>query len=253
MAIQKVDEDSALGYGLIGSTAIHLAVFLLLVWWGKLFPTVMTIKETYYVDVVTMPVADPRAGSPTQKGDEPQVTPPPPSQAQMTVPQQTSKTAQRAANKIAPQKAAPSDDDFAKRMAKLEKNVEARHEESVLEGLRTKVKSNGSGRAGMPGASGKERGSDYSAYIQSRLKDAFRETISYTTKNPEMIVKLYIDTNGKLTRRTPEKSSGDRAFELSVQRAIDMASEKFPPPPAKQPFEGVFVFKPQGIISAPGK
>ncbi|MEI6704935.1 MAG: TonB C-terminal domain-containing protein, partial [Deltaproteobacteria bacterium] len=58
---------------------------------------------------------------------------------------------------------------------------------------------------------------------------------------------LFIDVTGKLSRRKVERSSGDRAFELSVQRAIDAASEKFTPPPDKKIFEGVFVFKPQGI------
>ena len=68
-----------------------------------------------------------------------------------------------------------------------------------------------------------------------------------------MIVRLFIDSSGKLSRRVSERSSGDRAFELAVMRAIDMASEKFPPPPGKKLFEGVFVFKPQGITPTRGK
>jgi colicin import membrane protein len=99
----------------------------------------------------------------------------------------------------------------------------------------------------MPAGSGKEAGSDYTAYIQSRLKDAFRETISYSSKNPEMVVRLFIDTNGKIARSRAERSTGDRAFEIAVLRAIDLASAKFTPPPNHKVFEGVFVFKPQGI------
>jgi len=99
----------------------------------------------------------------------------------------------------------------------------------------------------MPGATGKEAGSDYLAYIQSRLKDAFQKTINHTSKNPEMAVRIFIGSDGKLARTKAERSSGDRAFEISVFRAIDAASEKFPPPPGRKTFEGVFVFKREGI------
>jgi colicin import membrane protein len=142
---------------------------------------------------------------------------------------------------------AGNDSTLADRMAQLQRNQEARQEEAVLDRLRAKVKSAGSGRAGMPNAHGSQAGSDYTAYLQSRLKDAFRETISFSSKNPEMIVRLFIDSDGKLLRRITERSSGDKAFELAVQRAIDIAGEKIPPPPEKKIFEGVFVFKPQGI------
>jgi colicin import membrane protein len=258
MSACKADADSALGYGLIASTVIHLAVFFLLVWWGRLFPYNVTAKETYYVDIVNVPVADPRGGNPTQKGDSAQIAaPPPPAPAsRMTLPQPVKPVAKKSVtpDKTSSQKKAPpTDDEFAKRMAKLERNAEAQQEEAVLDRLRNKVKTNAGGRSGIPAFAGKERGSDYSAYLQSRLKDAFRETISYSTKNPAMIMRLFIDVNGKLIRRTPEQSSGDRAFEMAVLRAIDMASEKFPPPPGKQAFEGVFVFRPQGITSNQGK
>jgi colicin import membrane protein len=124
---------------------------------------------------------------------------------------------------------------------------EARQQEARMARLQEKVKSQGAGRPGMPGGNGKEAGSDYLAYLQSRLKDAFRDTISYTSKSPEMTVRIFIDTSGKLSRKKTERSSGDRAFEISVLRAIDTASEKFTPPPNRKVFEGVFVFKREGI------
>jgi len=79
------------------------------------------------------------------------------------------------------------------------------------------------------------------------LQDAFRKTINHSSPNPEMSVRLFIDTDGKLARKKAERSSGDRAFEISVFRAIDAASEKFTPPPGRKVFEGVFVFKREGI------
>jgi colicin import membrane protein len=137
--------------------------------------------------------------------------------------------------------------EFAERMARLERTAEAKQEEAALARLREKVKGPGSGRTGMPGGSGTEAGSDYMAYIQSRLKDAFQTTISYSSKSPEMTVRIFIDTDGKLSRKKAERSSGDRAFEISVLRAIDLASDKFTPPPGRKIFEGVFVFRPEGI------
>ncbi len=258
MTIRPAKVDRGIGVSCIVSTVIHLTVFLLLLWWGKLFPVNITYQETYYVDVVNLPVANPRAGSPTQKGNEAQVAPPPPPApaSAMKLPEKSApaaKTAVKPGAGAAKADPAKSDAAFAERMAKLEKINEARHEEAVMERLRSKIKASGSGRADMPTGSGTEHGSDYTAYIQSRLKDAFAETISYSGKNPEMIVRIFIDAGGKLTRRTIERSSGDHAFELSVLRAIDLASEKFTPPPAKKLFEGVFVFKPQGITPNRGK
>lgn len=254
MSFRKSDEDAVLGYGLLASTAIHLTVFLVMVWWGRLFPLTMSVKDTYYVDVVNLPVADPRSGSPAQRGDESQVSTPPAPAEQMNLPQPSKPALKPPLKPSNPsdQKKPPSPDEFAKKLAAMEKKAEARQAEEVLKNLSKKVTASG-GRAGMPSAGGKEQGSDYSAYLQSRLKDAFRETISYSTKNPEMIVRLFVDGSGKLTRRVPERSSGDKAFELAVFRAIDLASEKFPPPPDRRAFDGVFVFRPQGITPNPAK
>jgi len=142
---------------------------------------------------------------------------------------------------------AESSSEFDKRMAKLAQEAEARQAEEALARMRDKIRSQGAGRPGMPAGSGTQAGSDYLAYLQSRLKDAFQNTISYTSKKPEMTVRLFVDTDGKLSRKKIERSNGDRAFEISVFRAIDTASEKFTPPPGRKVFEGVFVFRPEGI------
>lgn len=252
MIVRQARVDTGMGVSCIASTVVHLAVFLLLVWWGKLFPVNMNLQETYYVDVVNLPVASPQAGSPSQKeSNAKQPSAPrkiPESAMALPRPDTKPKNAKQLKPPANVKDSAPeSSDEFAKRMSKLERVADARQEESVLARLREKVSSQGSGRAGMPAGSGNEAGSDYLAYLKSRLMDAFRETISYNSKNPEMTVRLFIDTGGKLSRRKAERSSGDRAFEISVFRAIDKASEKFTPPPNRKAFEGVFVFKPEGI------
>lgn len=258
MSTRFATVDSGIRTGFIVSTALHLAVFLLVVWLGKPLPENRSIQETYYVDIVNMPVSAPQVGSPTQRGEavEPAPAPPPLPARPMTLPKAAApgrKAPAPAEKPLAPAEDSTTDSSFAERMAKIQKSAEARQEEAALERLRGKVKATPSGRSGMPAAGGKEQGSDYTAYIQSRLKDAFRETISYSSKNPEMIMRLFIDSSGRLTRRVIERSSGDRAFELAVLRAVDNASEKFHPPPNRTIFEGVFVFKPQGITPDRGK
>jgi len=97
---------------------------------------------------------------------------------------------------------------FEQRMAKLQAVADARRQAQRIEELRSKV--TGSGRSGMPRGTGSEAGSDYTAYLHSRLKDAFRETISYSTKAPFVAVRLTIDTNGRLVRMNMEKAAMTR-------------------------------------------
>jgi colicin import membrane protein len=247
-------KDTGMGVSFIVSAVIHLTVFLLVLWRGGLLVP-LKIQETYYVDIVNLPVAAPRTGSPSQKGNDAQQEPPAP---KTSAPPMALPTPPKTGPKVQPSKpqktpvkgkdsSAESTSEFNERMAKLERSAEAKQEEATLARLREKVKNQGAGRAGMPAGKGKEAGSDYLAYLQSRLKDAFHETISYTSKNPEMTVRIFIDTDGKMSRKKTERSSGDRTFEISVLRAIDAAAEKFTPPPNRKVFEGVFVFKREGI------
>jgi len=238
--------DTGMGVSFIISTVIHMTVFLLVVWYGNHRPP-LKMEETYYVDVVNLPVASPRSGNPAQKGNDTLPAPAPlkASSPPMALPTPAKPGPAKAVKTR--ESGTESASEFAERMAKLERGAEARQEEAALARLRDKVRTQGSGRAGMPGATGKEAGSDYLAYIQSRLKDAFQKTINHSSQNPEMVVRLFIDTDGKLARKKAERSSGDRAFEISVFRAIDAASSKFPPPPSHKVFEGVFVFKREGI------
>jgi TonB family protein len=248
--------DTGMGASFTVSAVIHLTVFLLLTWYGSHRPP-LKIEETYYVDVVNLPVAAPQAGSPSQKGSDARQAPAPPhvTAPPMALPPQPKPgaKAQSAKQEKTPLKgkepATESATEFAERMAKLERQTEARQQEARMASLKEKNRNQGSGRAGMPGAGGKEAGSDYLAFVTSRLKDALNETISYNSKKPEMWVRLFIDTNGKLSRQKIEFSSGDRGFEISVQRAIDIASEKFQPPPNHKVFEFSFHFKPEGITS----
>jgi colicin import membrane protein len=254
MTARQPIKDTGMGVSFMASTVIHMTVFLLLAWYSSHRPP-LKVAETYYVDVVNLPVASPQAGSPGQKESGSQAaTPPKAAETPMALPAKPKAGSTTAGAKPIKAPAAvktatsESSAEFAERMAKLERAAEARQEEATLARLRDKVKNQGSGRAGMPGASGKEAGSDYLAYVQSRLKDAFQKTISHSSQNPEMAVRIFIDTDGKLSRKKAERSSGDRAFEISVLRAIDLAGEHFTPPPNRKVFEGVFVFRRESIL-----
>ena len=253
--VVKID-DTGLGVSLIASAVIHMAVFLLLALSGSLLPPHMEIQETYYVDIVTLPVASPQSGTSAQSPSGTQEVPPPPAQPPlMTVPSRT-KLAPKAVVKsagIPPTKPATEQDTaetesaFSDRIAKLESSREARREEAVLEKLRNKVKTGMASKVGTPGSSGAEAGSRYADYVKARLEDALKITSSYTSKSPEVAVRLTIASDGRLSRLKIERSSGDATFELAVRRAIDLASEKFTPPPNHATFENGFVFKPKGI------
>jgi colicin import membrane protein len=88
MVIHQTTNKGTFGVSLIASTVIHLAVFILLAWSGALFPASTTVKETYYVDVVNLPVASPRAGNPTQKGNGMEAPSPPLPQKRIIPPTQ---------------------------------------------------------------------------------------------------------------------------------------------------------------------
>jgi len=248
--------DTVSGVCFVASTVIHLTVFLLLIWWGRLFPSQSAFHETYYVDIVNLPTADPQAGTPSQKGREEVAAPPPAAPQPMTVPLPAKipppkivKTINKPTKSTTTKESAETESAFASRMEKLKRTSEARREESDFEKSLSKVKGASSSKAGMPGGSGVAAGSSYPDFIKSRLEDALKVTSSYSSKNPEVLVRLTITAEGKLSGRKIERSSGDALFEMAVRRAIDLASEKFVAPPNHNVFESGFVFKPKGISS----
>jgi colicin import membrane protein len=201
----------------------------------------------YYVDVVNLPVAVPQAGFPDSSETARVPLPALPS-PQMQLP---AKADAKPATSAVPAKAGKptpvgeSAREFKERMDRLENEVEARHAAAALESLAKR----GAGKApvGMPSGVGSEAGSDYAGYLQSRLKDAFKTTIAYQSKNPEVVLRLTIDRYGRVVRFLMERSSGDKLFEDAVARAVDKAEKTFPPPPGGGTFDYGFVFRPVGV------
>jgi len=207
--------------------------------------------RTIYVDVVNLPVAAPRAGAPSGSGtgNQPasEMTPPPALRA-MTLPEV--KPAPVKSVKV-PSKAETGETshEYQARLDAMEQEAEARRQEAALATIRNRIatRNSGSPPAGMPGGTGNQAGSDYAAYLQSRLKESFAVTIDWKSKKPLVAVRLTVDAKGALVSYKIEKSTGDEIFEDSVERAVQMAKKHFPPPPYGKEFTYGFVFKPEGV------
>lgn len=235
------------------SSICHLTFYIALVKFH--FTWLYTPKEeqVYYVDVVNLPVASPQAGSPTAAGQVPSVPPPSKSEPQeMKLPAKStvmpSKKQTPATPSAKPAKSATETaKEFEERIARLERETEAQHAAAALEALKKRTVGPSAVQPGMPGGTGKEAGSDYASYIQSRLRDAFKTTIAYASKAPEVVIRLSIDRTGHVTKSRIERSNGDALFEDAVLKAVSKAEKSFPPPPGGGEFEQGFIFKPQGV------
>ena len=247
-------KDPGPGGMFICSFLLHAALFFLVTKFNILSGVQVDHPPVYYVDVVNLPVASPRSGNPAGSAATASVAPPAqkPQAQEMKLPAKPTPPSRPKSTPPTPSSGAKLDHqesarDFEERLARLERENESRHAAAALDALRKRATGSGKGQAGMPGATGKEAGSDYSSYIQSRLKDAFKATIAYQSKAPEVRVRLIINRAGRIARQRIEYSSGDRLFEDAVLQAIAKAEKSFTPPPTGQDYEYGFVFKPQGV------
>lgn len=233
------------------SFLLHLAVFFLIMW-GQLLPAFRPDETPVtYVDMVTLPVAAPQSGAPApaEKSAPAAPAPPsaPPAPAAMTLPQKKPAAKSKAPEQAAPREnvekqAADEGREFSERMAKLERQAEERRQADVLE----RLKNRGS-RVGMPGAKGTEAGSDYSSYLQSRLKDAFSQVVVAQSKSPQVIASITVGSDGRIAEFRVEKQSGDPLFDDAVARAVTIAGKSLLPPPGGGQFKRVFRFRPEGV------
>ncbi|MBJ6801520.1 cell envelope integrity protein TolA [Geomonas propionica] len=233
------------------SLVCHLVVFLVIVNWHFLPEFHQDETPVTYVDMVTLPVASPQSGMPappapaeTKAPAAPAPAPPAPAKPAMALPTKpAAKTppAKPKAQTEAQQKEA-EDKAFNERMAKMQQKAEERRQAAVLDAL----KKRGSSRTGMPGATGNQAGSDYSSYLQSRLRDALKQVIATQTKAPQVIATITVSPDGSIDYRV-EKGSGDPFFDDAVQRAVALAGKTLVPPPNHTQYKRVFRFMPEGV------
>jgi colicin import membrane protein len=244
---------------LLLSLSLHLAVLLSISFFGA-FRSKLREPAPYYVDIVSLPALSPAPAGPepmqapaTPAAAVPSAPPPTPQKPAMTIPAKTpavpaspSATEKEAREKEAREKEAREQEarEFAQKMSRLEHNANGKHRDDAIAALQKKLTEK---KGGAAVGTGTDSGSDYGAYIQSRLKDALSATLVYRSKAPETAVHLYIDKTGKLLRYVMVRPSPDKLFNDSVTRAIEKAKANFPPTPAGAGFDKLFVFSPQEV------
>jgi colicin import membrane protein len=240
------------------SLLVHLGLSSL-IFWTMSSPQFHPVEEQVtYVDMVTPPVASPQAGTPSPARIPPRKTP----VAPLPVPAPVAPAPVRLQAAAMPlpvakpqpkpisekpklEQPAPVEDgrEFDEQLARIQQRAEDKRQAAVLDRLRK-----GSLKVvGTPKGEGGQAGSDYSSYIQSRLKDAFRQMIASRTRAPQVLVRVSIGIDGRISNFRLEKTSGDSVFDLAVSRAVTFAGRSFKPPPGGLPFERVFRFRPEGV------
>jgi len=238
-----VKHDSTVRWTFTLSLVLHLLTIIAL---NSNYFSTYSLKEAapYYVDLISLPTSDPApAGGGTTAPAAPANIPAAPQKPVMALPVKQSL--------LSPSKTPPALDqnrrelearEFSEKMSLLERNADARHQADALTALQKKIADKkGTGSAPTTGVN---VGSDYGAYIQSRLKDALSTTIAYQSKQPEAGVHIFIDRTGKLLKYVMVRPSADKLFNNSVMRAIEKAKEDFPPVPSGKGFDKLYVFSP---------
>ena len=253
--------DTGVGASFIVSAVIHLAVFLLLAWWGVLTPPRPVVPETYYVDMVTAPAPEPQpAAAAAAEPVAPKPPPAPPVRVKAPVQvhspvkaavKPTGKPAvksavgvsarpvAKAAVRAEPVQETPgAEENFNERLARLQGKAEAQQYEERFKKLNGRKTSVGTGKVPAPAAGS----GDPRSYIMACLRDALMITISYKSKKSFVKVSLVISGEGKLSQMKIIETSGDATFGLAVMRAVDLANETFVAPPGSigNRFEVIF-------------
>jgi len=250
MIPRALQHDKTARWTFILSVSMHLLTVLVFNS-AHFFRPALHEATPYYVDIVSLPSIDP-----APPGRESLPAPSPlPTAAQPPIPAQ--KPAMSLPAKQAPAKPAVSSPvadqsvreqearEFAERMNRLEHNSAAKHQAEALAALQKRAAEKKATSGSQ--APGSNKGSDYGAYIQSRLKDALGSTIVFRELRPETAVHLYIDKTGKLIRIVMVQPSSDKLFNDSVIRAIEKAKSTFPPVPSGTGFDKLYIFSPQEV------
>ena len=245
-----VQRDRRAGWTFILSLALHLIVIFIFNN-TDLFRSRLQEAAPYYVDIISLPSPAPSPAGGEQKSPAP--ASPAPQPRQPAAAQKPAMSLPAKQPRTPPLTPSPSADqterdqearEFSERMSRLERNSDARHQSEAVASLQKRVSEK---KAGVSSAPGVDTGSDYGAYIQSRLKDALSSTIVYRSQKPEAAVQIYIDRSGKLIKYVMVRPSPDKLFNNSVIRTIEKAKAEFPPVPSGRSFEKLYVFSPQEV------
>lgn len=237
-------KDKGFGGALAISVALHLTLFFVLTHLDYLTIFAPKVEPVYYVDILDLPTATPGGGGAPKPVEQPAAQKEPEGVAPQTIP---TKLKQQASPQPV-EKKSYSAKDLDDRIKNLSQELEDRRQEERIKSIRDKLASTGKGPAQKGGVgTNPTGGSDYGAYIQSRLRDAFSRTIAYQSKSPEVIMRLTLDRNGRILRQRIERSTGDKMFEDAVKKAVVLAEPTFTANPRGEQFENGFIFRPEGV------
>lgn len=261
MIPRALQRDRHAGWTFIFSLSIH--IFVIFIFNNTdLFRTPLHESAPYYVDIVSLPALDPAStGSEPVPSSLPSAAIQPaaaqkpalslpekllPSKPAMALPEKQLPSKPAVSSTVADQELRDQEArEFNERMNRLEHGSDARHRAEALASLQKRA-ADKRGTGGSP-ASGIDKGSDYGAYIQSRLQDVLSSTIVFRSQKPEAAVHIYIDKTGKLIRYVMIRPSADKLFNNSVIRTIEKAKADFPPVPTGASFDRLYVFSPQEV------
>lgn len=240
--IHLAGPNAGFGRMLLLSLGIHLlvAVFFAV----GLRPPLRSAPPAYRVDLVSLPVAKPRAGDGLPTAPAPASLPSPPSvpspprpapaktAPKATVPGKEAKPTVKSATGKKPAKApAPSsiDDDYDEVQANLrvmqmrrERDRRKQAAEAKIHQVLAEVQPSGSGAVGSRSkASGDQLGSAYEDWIQVHLRELWTFNRQQARQlDIEARLKLSFDARGQLVDYKFLKSSGNEQFDKSIHNAV---------------------------------
>ncbi|MFO7983206.1 MAG: TonB C-terminal domain-containing protein [Desulfuromonadales bacterium] len=223
-------------------------------------------QQTYYVDLVNMPVKSPQAGRPDaapeeKKAPEPEPAPEKPA-VQKSEPASETVVRKKEPVKKEPAKKEPAEPDkpepepavaekpepkpepkpdrYKETRSAIEKMKQKREREAEIEAMKKEIASLSDtrrsdsvrGDVGMPEGTGTEAGPSYEAYLHDYLKENWSlSQYQASSLDLEAKIELTYDAEGNLLDYRFKKESADSAFNDSLKKAIHKANPlDFKPP-----------------------
>jgi colicin import membrane protein len=247
-----VKEDSDLFFKIIvASAAIHFSILIIVALKATLFPSENIVAESAIrVDIV---------GLPEKMESLPQTAPPiptpptpvPPSAAPQPVqPAPAPKVAQPKSQAAPePKKINLSKKTRAEALSKIKKIEQEQEKQKLLDSIKNDVEAEEKQKARQAKISQLIKGNrinagtalhgiakaemaEYISQIQGQVQGHWNLPEWMLNANLKAVVTIFIDEQGRVTRRFIKRSSGDQRFDDFAVRAVD-ESVPFPPPPPK--------------------
>ena len=255
---QRPKKDFGLVVAITCSLLAHVAFFTAFSFLAFFSPRCQpNAAPVYYVDMVNLPVANPRAGSPSERGsdagsrgtcfsNEHGVSCYPPARNSLHRPL-TGKypnrplTGKQPSRRPKPKKSSENALPAWKRRSKGDKP------QAPSTNFGKRLPRAAAGR-GCRGERGRKPEATTAATSSHGLRDAFEKTIASGGRNPMVVVRLTIDQS-RQGNRLPYRADvpETRYLKILLLGRCPWQRKTFPPPPGRREFQQGFIFKPEGV------